>query len=515
MVNHFNILLATVTLSLGCLLGCNPAFGPNQPAGYPETRSAYRAEREKLVAANSAYRFSSDIQLSGAEQQLNEQLVNLRDSMIAQYKQDQFFPPSESVYKSLGHIESTRLYDMLFRMPKGGVLHLHPPASLNLEWMVNRTISEPYSYVYWQENTENYVKGQIRFFADNQAPEGFEPAADLNESVPAFRDSLYAYLTTGRELEADSFDIWVEFERCFQRINGFVHYQPVFKDMYREAFQLMTESGVQHLEIRELLWAGLYDTEHEQGYYNADTTVRYYKELIREVRQTVPDFSLKLVYTSLRFFDVPTIKADVEEAFRLRKKYPGLIKAYDLVAEEDRGNTTLHYLDAWLMFDSLQQVYNIDLPFCFHDGESSWPDVKNLYDAVLLNSKRIGHGFNLFRFPELQEQVKAKDILVEVSPLSNQILGYVDDLRLHPAASYLAEGIQCSINPDDPGVFGYRGVTHDYWAAFLAWGLNLRDLKKLIINSITYSNLSEEEKEVALESWNQRWNQFVNEATSS
>ena len=41
----------------------------------------------------------------------------------------------------------------------------------------------------------------------------------------------------------------------------------------------------------------------------------------------------------------------------------------------------------------------------------------------------------------------------------------------------------------------YHGVTLDYVYAFLAWDLNIADLKKLCFNSIKYSSLTQEEKE--------------------
>ena len=83
------------------------------------------------------------------------------------------------------------------------------------------------------------------------------------------------------------------------------------------------------------------------------------------------------------------------------------------------------------------------------------------------------------------------------------------DLRVHPARSLLQRGIQCTISPDDPGVFGYEGVTYDYWTIFLAWELDLRALKKLVMNSITYSSLTETEQQTARQQWQLRWDDFI------
>ena len=58
----------------------------------------------------------------------------------------------------------------------------------------------------------------------------------------------------------------------------------------------------------------------------------------------------------------------------------------------------------------------------------------------------------------------------------------------------LHKGLQASISSDDPGFFGYEGVTMDYLMAYIAWDLNIRDLKKLSLNGIEYANVSDDHK---------------------
>lgn len=65
-------------------------------------------------------------------------------------------------------------------------------------------------------------------------------------------------------------------------------------------------------------------------------------------------------------------------------------------------------------------------------GESTHRKNENLYDAVLMGSKRIGHGFNLAMHPHLQTLVKQNKTCIECCPISNVILGYVKDIKTHP-----------------------------------------------------------------------------------
>jgi adenosine deaminase CECR1 len=80
---------------------------------------------------------------------------------------------------------------------------------------------------------------------------------------------------------------------------------------------------------------------------------------------------------------------------------------------------------------------------------------------------------------------------------------------MHPAHAWIKRGIQISISPDDPALFDYTGVTPDYWSICLAWELDLQALKKLSMNGILYSLLSEDEKQQALRAWEDRWQRFV------
>ena len=55
----------------------------------------------------------------------------------------------------------------------------------------------------------------------------------------------------------------------------------------------------------------------------------------------------------------------------------------------------------------------------------------------------------------------------------------------------------------------YHGVTLDYVYAFLAWDLNIADLKKLCFNSIKYSSLTQEEKEKLANFFVYKWKRFL------
>lgn len=133
-------------------------------------------------------------------------------------------------------------------------------------------------------------------------------------------------------------------------------------------------------------------------------------------------------------------------------------------------------------------------------------------DAVLLGTKRIGHGYSIVKHPKVVEAVKANGIAIEVNPISNQVLGLVDDYRNHPASVLLAENVPIVISSDDPSFWGTAPLSHDFYMAFLGIASqksDLRVLKKFAMNSIRYSAMDDTEKEAAFAKWQLQWDKFI------
>ena len=186
-----------------------------------------------------------------------------------------------------------------------------------------------------------------------------------------------------------------------------------------------------------------------------------------------------------------------------------MVVGFDLVCEEDYNPAIEQFLH--ILYEGKQKAADQGkkLDLYFHAGESNSRNNNNLYDAIALGTRRIGHGFHIAYCPTLMEEVKKNDICLEVCPISNFVLGYSLDLCNHPARSLLHAGVPVALSSDDPGFFNYHGVTLDYVYAFLSWDLNLSDLKKLALNSLKYASITKEEKDEILKFFIQKWDAFV------
>ena len=77
-----------------------------------------------------------------------------------------------------------------------------------------------------------------------------------------------------------------------------------------------------------------------------------------------------------------------------------MITGFDLVNEEDFTPPIFEFISEILQGKQADSVHK--LPCYFHCGETHDRENQNLFDAVLLNCKRIGHGFQLILHPSLQ-----------------------------------------------------------------------------------------------------------------
>ena len=169
-----------------------------------------------------------------------------------------------------------------------------------------------------------------------------------------------------------------------------------------------------------------------------------------------------------------------------------------------------------------------------HTAETNWPDdlmtsanqedpvgtLQNSYEAILLGSNRMGHALGMIKHPYLLNLVKERGIAIECCPVSNQILAFMPDLRIHPAINYIRHGIPVILGTDDPGTFGYDHFTIDWYEVYMAWGVDLVDLKNLALNSLRHSSMTSEQAEEAITNkWQPAYDEYIeglrNEACST
>ena len=289
-------------------------------------------------------------------------------------------------------------------------------------------------------------------------------------------------------------------------MRGLLPDQELTARLYEESFRYAWEIGVILLELRIV----------NKG--NEDST-RSCLELIRNAYYTVrkehPDFRVRIIGATGKNEEYPldiafgTLRSFIRLSKEIRDEYDpdrpqDFIIGLDLVNEEDNSKPLNLYVD----FLRSEEVKNSGLKLFLHCGESLRLSNTSVKDAYAAGTYRAGHAFNLYRFPATMEKYIEDDTTVEVCPISNLSLGYVHDLRLHPAKHYLTAGVPVVICSDDGMFMTPNPLVDDFFAGILCWDLSLRDIRKICERSIRAGGLSEEETDHLLKVWQRAWNDF-------
>ncbi|XP_070612582.1 adenosine deaminase 2 [Erythrolamprus reginae] len=474
------------------------------------------SKRSKLLEKEDRRRTGGNLILGPKEKIFNQRLMQLKEAEIKTAMETGLFPPAMHFFKAKNLIEQSAVFDILKKMPKGGLLHIHDYAILSPGWLIYNASYLPDCYIcFGQQST-------VRFMFSKPSPERVPSCSKWTlletyrknlKDPGGFDKSLLRNLTLVTDAPETTYPtqafIWKKFENIFQTASGLINYAPVFKSYFYEGLLELYEDNVQYVEIRVIL-PPIYELDGKL--HDKFWSVTTLEEVVKEFVKNHPDFlGAKLIYTTLRKQNISQIKEALLTAVDLRTKFPNTVAGFDLVGWEDAGKSLLELKDVL----SLPETKRIKLPYFFHAGETDWEGTSidnNLLDALLLSTKRIGHGFALAKHSEARRLALKENIAIEVCPVSNQVLKLVSDLRNHPAAFLLSEGYPLVVASDDPPIFGSKGLSYDFYEMFMGIGgmsADLKTLKQLVLNSFKYSSMNDGEMKRAIAIWQKKWDAFI------
>jgi adenosine deaminase CECR1 len=160
---------------------------------------------------------------------------------------------------------------------------------------------------------------------------------------------------------------------------------------------------------------------------------------VKHIQMDHPDFRARIIVTGCKFLGQEHAKRALDILVEICKK-SDLVAGFDLINHEDLSSPLLKFVPDILKAKEAQKdAKGVD---CFlSSGETHSRYNENLFDAILLESKRVSHGLQLSLQPHLLEKMKQKGTCLEVCPVSNLILGYVNDLRIHPVRFMIQKGL--------------------------------------------------------------------------
>ncbi|XP_054734909.1 adenosine deaminase 2-like [Anastrepha obliqua] len=474
----------------------------------------YAQQRDQLIEAEQLLLTGGHLELDENELQVHKIFMHHK-LMELSYGTDHpgEHAPALHFFKAKPLIENSNVFKFVRAMPKGAILHVHRTPAVSVDWLIGNLTYMPGLLKCYT------LRGNI-VLSFRQNPKEHDCRSPYykvqEERERTLSKSRYdGYLKTKLSLYSrlpeleynEQNKVWRRFEDIFDTLSDTIGYEPVFRAFHWQLMEEMYEDNLMYAELR-MKFKPLYGdngTTVATAYEAADLLI----ELVEEFKRTHPGFlGLKIIYVAHRGSDEIKIFKAFQTFKDFHERYPDFVIGFDLIGQEDQGK-------ALQAFVSILQNLPKTAKYFFHAGETNWFGTSvdlNLVDAILLNTTRIGHGYSLMKHPILSKAIKERDIALEVSPLSNQVLNLVWDLRNHPGGYFMSENIPLVISNDDPGFWNAKGLSYDFYYAIMSFApsnAGLKTLKSLVWNSIKYSSMNDAEKETAYGQLQSDWNAFL------
>ncbi|KAJ9151276.1 Adenosine deaminase CECR1-A 1 [Pleurostoma richardsiae] len=455
------------------------------------------------------------------------------------------FPGDHFLYnKDL--IDKTELLRLAHLMPKGAHLHIHFNACLHPAVLVD--IAKDMDRMFITSSipltTDNdclaYNKCEIQFHITAVGKE--RPGNLFDKEYKAwqtmkFQDFIREFPKHYKRCSVDRWLIekvefqeeeahdwlqtvdgaWAKFNGRTRMMKGLFNYERAYRQYTRKCLEHFVHDNIQWAEIRpnfmstNQLW-----TDDGETQIDNEGILRIIKEEYEAFQERSHGYfgGLRVIYCTPRSFSNKQVQDSLEEClrFKLSKEFASLIVGYDLVGEESKGRPLKAFVKEFLWFRRQCQEKNVEIPFLFHCGETLDMGNEtdgNLVDALLLNSKRIGHGFALARHPYIMEKMKKQGICLEVCPISNEVLGLTPRINGHAMYNLLANDVHCTVNSDNGTLFKST-LSHDFYQVMVGKSdMTLWGWKQLVQWSLQHACMSQQELQLVSAKWEELWDDFL------
>ncbi|KAH8117190.1 adenosine deaminase-related growth [Phellopilus nigrolimitatus] len=466
----------------------------------------YLAARTSLIAEERSRRHDTS-RLQGASKDELEAEEIIRAIKLEEAKSI-WFVEHEGVTNTFPGMEflsgrslvvKSKLFQILTKMPKGGLLHAHLDATVNVSFLLKLALAQPAVHVRaptalslssittvlpeFRALPASDFTNEASLTANDYAPGAW---VSLKRARETFDPALALTINPGEAYGTHNtvLKIWEKFTSIFKVASGLTRFKPIMIDYIREFFRSSIEDGISYVEARLPFWShfmigadGQQNVTHREWVMMFEQVVNELKADLAVQGRTDEFYGARIIYTTLRQITCEELEWYLEDCIQLKQEFPHLIAGFDLVGNENTLNPLIYYIQPLLRFKKRVAELGLDLPFIFHAGETLGDGSEaddNLYDAILLGTKRIGHGFSLAKHPRLIELVKEKNIAIEIS------------------------------------IFGNMGLSFDFFQVLVSSDITgLITLGDLARQSLEHSTLESKEKATVLAAWERRWKQFI------
>jgi adenosine deaminase len=247
-----------------------------------------------------------------------------------------------------------------------------------------------------------------------------EMCADLGIDVPPTR----------------GFTDFTEFGACYLALLTVLREPANLERLVHEVFEDQAADGVVYVEL------GVSPTFYSEVYGSLDAALARLIALA-EAASTAHGVAFGLMPTVDRMASIDESIAVAEVAVRFAGA--GVVSLG--LASDERGYPCSDFTEAFAIAKAA------GLQAAPHAGELVGPEsVREALDD--LYADRVLHGVRAIEDPDLVTLLAERGVSLDVCPTSNVLLNVVGELGEHPLPALLEAGVRCSINADDPLLFG-------------------------------------------------------------
>jgi aminodeoxyfutalosine deaminase len=193
--------------------------------------------------------------------------------------------------------------------------------------------------------------------------------------------------------------------------------------------------------------------------------------------------SVYWIFDAVRHFTLEEAERVFLKAAELKPSHPSII-GIGLGGDERRAGS-----EAFAAIYA--QAAQAGLRLTNHAGETTGPEA--IREALSIGSERIGHALTAINDFYLLQDLKERQIPLELNPTSNVRTGVCPSFAAHPLRKYFDAGLLVSLNSDDPAFFG-SDLANEFLLAHREQAFTRDELRQLAANSINSSFLPEVEK---------------------
>jgi adenosine deaminase/aminodeoxyfutalosine deaminase len=289
-------------------------------------------------------------------------------------------------------------------------------------------------------------------------------------------EALYHY--------ADFSGFLLAFKAVTARLRGPAEYELA---AYRMIEQLAAQ-GVVHAEVYIAVGVIYYWRKAEDA-ADPELFQKIFAGLERARERGEQDFGITVywIIDAVRHFPVAEAQRVFRLAARMRPQHPSIVGIG--LGGDERVAASEPFREMYA------EAKSAGLRLTNHAGETTGPEA--IREALSIGSERLGHALSAIDDPGLVEELRLRQIPLELNPSSNVRTGVCSSFAEHPLRRYFDAGLLVTINSDDPAFFG-SSVENEYRLAHTVHDFSRVELKQLAANSIIASFLPETAKQSLL-----------------